>query len=79
MIINVYKENEIIQSIEGEHNPLIYFLKNKDIIDYSFISNKADKDNNHLVFTFKGSTTALTVDSSFRESIENNYRIEIIE
>jgi hypothetical protein len=79
MIINVYKENEIIQTVEGEHNPLIYFLKNKDTIDYTFISNKADKDNNHLVFEFKGSTKALTVDSYFKESIENNYRIEIIE
>jgi len=79
MTINIYKNNEIVQSIEGKNNPLIYFLKNKDTIDYNFISNKTDKDNNHLVFEFKGSTKAITVDSSLKESIENNYRIEIIE
>jgi hypothetical protein len=79
MIINIYKNNELFENVEGEHNPLIYFLKNKDTIDYTFISNKADKDNNNLVFEFNGSTRALTVNSSMRECIENNYRIEIIE
>jgi hypothetical protein len=78
MTINIYKENNIFITINGE-NPLVNFLKNIDSVKYTIEPNK-NVDNRHILkYMFDNVEYIIGIGDVVAESILNEYRIELLD
>jgi hypothetical protein len=75
MNIKVYKDNEIFATIEKseDNEALIYFLLNKNNINYTSVVKENKKT--YISYSLDGVDCVLTVGSFAAEAIANNYEV----